>query len=202
MTSWNIGSFNLRSVEVDEVRSDVTLLQETGSTPRQQRWLSASLADQGWSVTWGRRTPLGMDAQQRNRPQTAKVAICHREHVALRPFTPVSDQGKHLHHRGRLVMASFACATTKAMILCCYMPSGWSDQDRRSCLDDVACEVAALGDVPVYMAGDWNVEPMHNPLLLPSFVRVGGTPPQRCRRKHRMLSAIKEADLLVTWTIG
>ena len=171
MCSWNIGSLHLRWQQLLTLDWQLVCLQETGATLRQQKFLDSELRRRGISAVWGKATPVGWNRNSRCRSQTGAipgVAILASESLNIRYRRPLTASGRRLEERGRLIAATYCTPVTQVLLVSVYLPSGGTAsvvQDRRGCLSDVLDEVAAYGDVPIVLTGDWNLEPEANSLV-------------------------------------
>ena len=112
------------------------------------------------TVVWGKATPIGWNRNSRCRSQTGSVpgvAILASDSLNIRYRRPLTDSGRRLEDRGRLVSATYHTPATQILVMSVYLPSGGTAsvvQDRRGCLSDILDEVTAYGDVPIVLTGD------------------------------------------------
>ena len=193
ITSANITSMNSQLDVVIRLPGQVLALQETRMGAAAQRIMTRTLADQGWHIIWGAPMPLiSLGPGATPTPWSAHAggcAIAARAGTPLRALSPTTAAVKQLWEAGRWCHATLPWGTGRSFL---HVASLYAPVDDAQAADAsifaALTELAALGEVPILLTGDFNLEAHLSPTLAAActnggwhdvaelFARQSGTP--------------------------
>ena len=149
---------------------DIVGLQEARICPVKQQLWEGRLKEKGWDVVWGKGVPT-----KRGRPVPGGVCILARRHIRLQAVPMDRDEGPGLFESGRVVHAAAALGdgTSILHVFSFYgHPNAGHDPQARTkneaLLQQLLSYIARLGNVPVLILGDFNVEIERSAILTSS----------------------------------
>ena len=163
-----MGTINVTTLEgkidaITDLNLDLIALQETSLTGPQQRQMKKQLGERGWEATFGLECKLLTDGQK---TWTAAGGVA----ILTRTGTPVRRiKHERLDNTGRFVHAGVSYGNGKVLHVFSFYGDVRSAVHTEELIAEMLVEAAALGDVPVLIAGDFNVETTESPALLSAF---------------------------------
>ena len=131
----------------------VILVQETKCTARSQQAVKTELAQLGWNVVWGK----ALEEWRSQYEAKAGVAILVRAGVPHVAHKPEDAEEQQLWNSCRWVRAKVACGGGAQWIDVTSVYCHVTDADaREELLQDTFVSVAAAGDMPCFVGGDFN----------------------------------------------
>ena len=178
LTTWNLNSLPAHFNDIPQLGATMYALQETACRQKQQSAYSAKARRIGYEIIWGAPTPVRMNSRRSHRTDRGTVpgvALMAQTRYNLVAHPPYTEAGKALTDQGRLVMATGKLGKKRALFLSAYMPPGRNPKctaQREVCMNQLMLEINAHRQLPMYLAGDWNVSPDEN-LLVASLSAKG-----------------------------
>ena len=177
LVSANVTSLNSQLEAVLQLPGSVLLLQETRLGEVGQRTMGARLRERGWQAAWGKPQPQLDGAYNASAYNVVAggVAVLARHGLPLRGVPPHDDAEKRLWETGRWCHATVPYGSGRHLLhlmsVYGYTGSSQPDEVRRNddLLRDVLVVASALGDVPIVVAGDFNIKPDHSATLLAAY---------------------------------
>eukprot|EP01060_Flectonema_neradi_P018899 TRINITY_DN2585_c0_g1_i5.p1 TRINITY_DN2585_c0_g1~~TRINITY_DN2585_c0_g1_i5.p1 ORF type:complete len:1775 (+),score=233.22 TRINITY_DN2585_c0_g1_i5:396-5720(+) len=160
----SLGSINVTSLENKEdiftsLGFDVVALQETRLDRSQQQQMSTKLRARGWDIVFGEPCTR-MTNGLRSRLTSGGVAVLARRGTPMRRF-----QHPELDATGRFVHAGLAYGKGKTLHVFSFYGQVGNAEQTEVLIEKMLAEAAALGNVPVVIAGDFNLDTTDSPSL-------------------------------------
>ena len=135
-----------------------------------QRHMDRALAELGWTIAWGKPMPLITLAAGSSptmwSAHAGGCAIAVRSGTPLRSIPATTDAVKRLWEAGRWCHATIHWGNWRYFLHVASLYAPVDDaQAADAALFAALVELAALGEVPILLAGDFNLEPQNSPTL-------------------------------------
>ena len=143
-----------------------------------QRHMTRSLAERGWTVVWGKPMPLITlsSAPTMWSAHAGGCVLAVRSGIPIRQIPPATEAVQRLWDAGRWCHASFPWGTGRSFLHVASLYAPVDDpQAADAALYAAFAELAALGEVPILLAGDLNLETMSSFTPTPLTHRAAGT---------------------------
>ena len=145
--------------------AEVAGLQETKLTDAGQQRYKKQLLQDGWNAVFGK--PLVKRKRGRGSVPPGGVAIISRSHIPIQRVPPTTDLAQRLWDTGRFVHAVAPAGKAGKTAVHFFSIYGFSNAERdpqrrvqnEELLHMVFTYAAGLGQVPIFMFGDWNTSP-------------------------------------------
>ena len=161
--SANINSWHQKSDMVLGWKANAVALQETRLTDQGQRDATNEAYDRGWKALWGAPVSLKASGVSVNGGKHSGVGLLVQRRVPAQIVQTGTAEAKQLWNSGRFLHAKVITGVGRQW-LHIFVWYGFASGKRKVLLNQehvtlMLREVAALGNVPVVMLGDWNCAP-------------------------------------------
>ena len=158
--SANINSWHQKSDMVLGWKANAVALQETRLTDQGQRDATNEAYDRGWKALWGAPVSLKASGVSVNGGKHSGVGLIVQRRVPAQIVQTGTAEAKQLWNSGRFLHAKVITGVGRQW-LHIFVWYGFASGKRKVRLNQehvtlMLREVAALGNVPVVMLGDWN----------------------------------------------
>ena len=170
VTSANVTSLLSQFDVVTHLPGDILAFQETRMGEGAQRHMTRAFSERGWAVAWGKPMPLiSLAAGSSPTMWSAHAggcAVAARCGTPVRAVPPATEAVRRLWEAGRWCHATlpWGCGASFLHVASLYAPVN-DAKAADAALFAALTELAALGEVPIILAGDFNLEIFQSPTL-------------------------------------